>query len=716
MEEERQVDPAKLIDLGLLLAKSRSEAIEGRETCGIEQEWIEDEEYYEGIDDANRGENRTWRGKPPGQAALRNPNATSSTVFPNITRPYCEAAAARVGDMLLPTDDRSWAIKPTPVPALTSIVNGKIPIQIDRQIQEQVSPEMQAQTKKEIIDEITKDYQEATEKSNKAQRRIEDWHTECQYHAQMRTVIEDSSRAGTGVLKGPIPKKSMGYAFIGGKLQKDEDIKPVSRRVDFWNCFPDPACGENIHNGSYFWERDDITKKELYDLIDTPGYLEDQIVQILREGPKKASKEYDAGRGIYGLSDPQKAGMFEIWYGYCQLTKEDMESAGVKVKEELVFAQVTMVNNTIIKAALNPLDTGDFPYDFMPWQRRAGSPWGIGVARQIRTAQRMVVGACRNMMDNAGLAGGPMWIVDTTLIQPVNGVYELAPRKGWRPAENAVIKNMAEAFIFIEIPMIQEKLQNIIMLGLKLAEDTTGLPLIMQGQQGKAPDTVGGMQILNNNASTVLRRIARMYDDMITEPHVRRYYNYLLQYGENDDEKGDFSIDARGSSALVERDIQNQVIQQMASIVANPIFGKDPKKWMDEYLKSQHLDPKRFDYDDEEWQKIVEQLSQQPQDNSVAIAQLKAETAERIKAFEIQLTQQENDKDRAQEAAMKEVDLYIKQLESQGKSTVELNKVRAMLTANREKLNTQILLNGTNAATPAVEPKGRAPEGQAFQK
>jgi hypothetical protein len=79
-----------------------------------------------------------------------------------------------------------------------------------------------------------------------------------------------------------------------------------------------------------------------------------------------------------------------------------------------------------------------------------------------------------------------------------------------------------------------------------MAEDVTGLPQIMQGQQGQAPETVGGMQILQNNAGTVLRRIAKTYDDRITEPHVRRYYEWLMTYGD-DAEKGDFQIDARGS-------------------------------------------------------------------------------------------------------------------------------------------------------------------------
>jgi hypothetical protein len=73
-----------------------------------------------------------------------------------------------------------------------------------------------------------------------------------------------------------------------------------------------------------------------------------------------------------------------------------------------------------------------------------------------------------------------------------------------------------------------------------MMEDSTGLPMLLQGQLGKAPDTVGGMTMLNNNASAVLRRLARTFDDCVTEPHIRRYYAWLLQYGE-DDEKGDFS-------------------------------------------------------------------------------------------------------------------------------------------------------------------------------
>ncbi len=84
--------------------------------------------------------------------------------------------------------------------------------------------------------------------------------------------------------------------------------------------------------------------------------------------------------------------------------------------------------------------------------------------------------------------------------------------------------------------------------------------------------------IQNNNASTVLRRVIKLYDDLVTEPHTRRYYNHILQYSEDDDMKGEFNIVALGSSALIERDMANNAMVQIGNYITNPIFKKDPQR------------------------------------------------------------------------------------------------------------------------------------------
>jgi hypothetical protein len=145
--------------------------------------------------------------------------------------------------MLLPTDDRAWSIKPTPYPELSG---GVLPERIKQQVSEafpggsdEERQQYEAQTQAEVLDGMKALLDEANEKARRAERRIEDWHVECQWHAEVRRVIEDAVMSGTGVLKGPIPMMRKTVAYMDGKIQVRDEIKPVSKRVDRWNFFPD---------------------------------------------------------------------------------------------------------------------------------------------------------------------------------------------------------------------------------------------------------------------------------------------------------------------------------------------------------------------------------------------------------------------------------------------------------------------------------------------
>ena len=149
------------------------------------------------------------------------------------------------------------------------------------------------------------------------------------------------------------------------------------------------------------------------------------------------------------------------------------------------------------------------------------------------------------------------------------------------------------------------------------------MPAMLQGVRGDAPDTLGGMQLQNNNASGVLRRLAKRFDDYVSEPHVTRYYDWMMQHSDREDIKGDFQIDVRASSALVERDAQQQFLQTLLAASVNPAYGLDPAKLATELLKGQRYDPKRVQYDPEKLAQL------QDTSNPVAEAQaglIKAQT------------------------------------------------------------------------------------------
>jgi hypothetical protein len=80
------------------------------------------------------------------------------------------------------------------------------------------------------------------------------------YPLEMRKVLFDAARIGSGVLKGPIPteRKVQSFSVENGQGKLKIVAEGQARRdwMDVWNLFPAPGCGENIHDGDHILDRD----------------------------------------------------------------------------------------------------------------------------------------------------------------------------------------------------------------------------------------------------------------------------------------------------------------------------------------------------------------------------------------------------------------------------------------------------------------------------
>jgi hypothetical protein len=704
--QEKSFDETAIDAMAITLVALRKEAIEGRVQSGIETQWTEDEEFYQGYDDANRHEHVKVQLKPGEQERKKPLTSNGSTVFPNITAPYVDAAAARVGDMLMPTDDRNFATETTPIPDLME------------------SDEAQMQPTPAGMDSLSAQVSKANsvlatakQRAARVQEQIDDYLTECQYHAELRKAIDDAARIGSAVIKGPFPVKRKYTAVktnpATGESAMVQEIKtrPASKRIDPWNFFPDPACGETIHDGAYTFERDFITEKKLAALKGGEGpaaYFDDQIDACIDEGPDK--KNHSDTRLFVPNNEHSKRNVFEIWYCYVDMPAKEVEAAGIKLEDERDSLPViaTMVNDRVIKLALNPIEDGEFPYDVMPWRRKAGMPWGDGVGRQGRVGQRIVTAATRNLMDNAGASAKPHKVMTGDLEQDGDP---------WTWRANSDLPDVGRAMMFFVQPSLQAELTAIIQMGEQMMEKQTGMPLILLGMQGGVQETAAGRQIQNNNGTSVLRRIARLFDSCITEPHIRRYDKWIKIYSDDPELKGDVTIKARGSSALVERDIQNQQMPVLMNLSLNPAFEWDPVKTGEEYLKSQRFNPKTFQMSTERKQELASR--QPPPPPQIAVAQIREQGATQRQQLELQHEAQQADLDRG----LKKMELDVQtQIDAAALGSEErrmLETIKAELAGITMKLNTQRELSnikGAQAMTPPTEPAGRAPAGRAFQQ
>jgi hypothetical protein len=773
-EEERREQ------LGQVLVRHRNDAVTFRQNSGIEAQWAEDQAYYEGQDETSK--TAYYKGTSADSPLIAKPkNRYRSKVFLNITRPYVETAASKVIEVLSPSDEPMWSLDPTSIPEMPEKPSPLVqaaqlaqaappPGQPDpnAQMQGGMPPGAGPAPAQPPVDKNEEIIKAAKRAAAGAQLWIIDKLEQCDFAGQLRLVVDESARLGTGILRGPVPQVTRKMKVTSDpntgaeKIEVLEQIDPESKKISVWDAFPDPACGDNIHNGQFFIEHDTMVERQVRDLIGQPGYIEEALLSVIEEGPRTSANAI--------MSEPpheshdKAAARFHVWYYYGFLKREDVLAMKCGCEEGDAIANigvpviVTMINDTPVKAHLNPSAAGRFPYDFMCWQKVAGSPFGIGIARQIRSCQAILNSHVRAMMENAGLSSGPQIILARGAIVPADGNWEITPRKVWLLKADSDVQDVSQAFNSVVIPSVQAELLQAIEFALKMAENVTGLPILLQGQQGPSgvPETVGGMQILVANASSLLRRMARIFDDCVIKPHITAYYDWMMEYGDDPSIKGDFRIVAHGSSALVARDQRNIFITQVApQLMANPAFGIDPTKLFKEIARIAGIHaPETLMFSAEEMAALQQAQAQVP-DPKLQVAQINSETRLQVAAMQNETDQarimRDTDRDsvyvgletqRTQvSAATKMAELELRrelallEYANQNKITLDKLKTQLAIEAGRNDLQRELAtlptpdeiaatVRGENigsnpmpqVATPAVEPPGKAPNGQAFTK
>lgn len=654
---------SRLDKLSVFINSKRTEAVEARKTSGIETVWLSAEEAYLGIDDANRDQfsNARWA-KPTSMAGpitvdRKLASDNKSSAFVRLTSRYVDAGVAKLGEILFPVDDKPFSIEPTPVPDMVMQLSkdnpakpitppsqqpampGAMPgapagMQPPAQGMPQPGQPMPGQPAQPQPVELS-EAEKSEDMAKKAETRIYDWMVDCKAIRENRKVLHDSARIGVGVMKGPVPEIIPSQAIVknGGviALEMVQKIAPIIKRIDPWNLFPDPACGEDIHSGDFIFERDYISPKTLRELKDLreAGYIASQIEQVLNEGPGKCNITTESSHNQAVKRDKNR---FEIWYYYGSINRKGMEAAevdGLIDGKGDIFAIITMVNDTVIRATINPLSSGKFPYHAHAWSRRDGHWAGVGIAEQVSVPQRMVNALTRAMMNNAGLASGLQIIMDRTKITPADNNWQLTPNKMWYNTTENPMDDVRAAITSITFPDLHASFLAQIEYAFRLAEEATNIPLITQGQTGPTtPETLGATQLQNSNAATLLRSVGYSWDDAITEPIVRAYYEWLLLDPDvPNDEKGDFIINAHGSIAMVERAIQDQFLIQVLGMTQNPGFDLDPKKVAEEVLKSKHIDPRKVQMSEEDIAKRAQQPP--PEDPRITAAKIMAESRQK---------------------------------------------------------------------------------------
>lgn len=571
-----------------------------RQKTKIEQRWLEDLRAYHGRYDIVT------------EAKLED--AKRSRAFINLARAKSNAWGARLGDLLFPADGKNWGISPTPVPELADAAKAAAEkamrqheaaaAKVEQANAMEGSPEGQgpmlaeanehAQLALAADDEAAQaqaTLDEAAKRAESMEREIEDQLVECRYAPRSRDVIDDAVKIGPGIMKGPItgnrPRRR--WKQVDGnvyELESNPDPRPEYRRVDPWAFFPQMNA-TSMDDCEFTFERHIASKTELRKMAKRLGFSKQAVRNLLQGGPDNGStadlRHLNELREITGEGESVKD-RYVIWEYHGPLEKDEiavlLRSTGdeddakyadeierdVDILEEHMVVAWFCNDQMLLLHPDYPTDSNENLYSVFSFEKSEASVLGaIGIPRIIMDALRAANGAWRMMLDNAALSVGPQIVVDKSLIEPENGDWTLSAMKVWlKTGQELAATAGAAPFQIFNIPSNQPQLAGIIELALKFIDEEASLPMIAQGEQGVASPTMGGMSMLFNSANVVFRRVVRNYDDDLTEPVIRRLYDWNMQHSKKEHIKGDLQIVAQGTSVLLVREM---MAAQLAGIV-----------------------------------------------------------------------------------------------------------------------------------------------------
>lgn len=545
----------------------------------LEQSWLDDIRQYRGV---------------YAPSTLEKMHPKRSKAYIRLTRTKVKTVDSRLSDFLFPaTGDKNWNVEPTPIAQYSDEQVALLYQGYVQQTGQEPSPaQMQL-----MINET------ATERARQMSTKIEDQLTDLRYREVMKEVIHNGNLYGTGVLKGPMVNIKQDTKYVKAQdsdswmVQQFDNVTPFIEPVSIWDIFPDLSA-VNADDCNFIIQRHKMSKHKLGKLAHRSDFSGDFIHNYIKENPNGDFEDqyYDielqALGGVHKSStsnkkESKKYEVLEFW-GY--LDAQDLEQAGVTIPDNKqgsiqLAACVWVLGDRVIKACLTPIDGVKWPFYFYYYDKDETSIFGEGIPSIMRDVQELLNASFRGMLDNAAISAGPQIEANLDLLPEDEDPTDVYPFKVWlRSGSGADASAPA-----VRVLPVQSHTPEFLAMNEafeKYGDEVTTIPRYMWGDNpgSGAGRTASGLSMMMGSANITIKDQVKNFDDGITKPFITAMYHWNMQFGEDEAIKGDYAVQASGSSSLIAKEVYANSLMQFANLTANPGFA--PMVKQDNLLRS----------------------------------------------------------------------------------------------------------------------------------
>jgi hypothetical protein len=516
-----------------------------------------------------------------------------SKVYARVIAMKCRGASSLLRDVYL-APDRPWGLDPPDDPSIPDNILQSIGTLVASEVSGLAVATQAAGVQppdpgvmRDRVAQLTEAARQAAKKKAKqqaliAEDKIDEYLDNGGFYRALAEFIVDLPLFPFACIKGPVVRIVPTVTWTNGVANTENKPRMFWNRVSPFDLFFTP--GASAIEDAAVIERIHLTRADLNDLLDLPGYNTEGIRSVLddygRGGLNDDWDSTDSERAVQEnrenpvLNQSGRIACLE-YHGNVQgrMLKEYGFSAA-DVPDELrdYFVQAWLIGRYIIKVQLSPSPRKRHPYFITSFEKVPGTPVGNGLPDILNDIQDVCNATLRGLVNNLSISSGPQVVVNDERLAAGEDGDELYPWKRWHVVSQSMAGSSEKPIDFFQPQSNAQTLMQVYQYFTALADDHSAIPRYLSGEGGVggAGRTASGLAMLMGNASKILQTVAANIDRDVLTPLLSSLYDMVMLTDTSGLLTGEEQVKVMGVGVAVQRETQRSRQLELLQMTANP--------------------------------------------------------------------------------------------------------------------------------------------------
>lgn len=530
---------------------------------------------------------RTFKGQYDAVKLAEIDKFGGSRVYARLIAMKCRGATSLLRDVYL-APDRAWGIAPPDDPEIPASIKQSVMqlIQTEvgtmQQAGAQVSPDQIRDRTVQLI-EAARDAakRKARDQANVAEDKIDEILKEGGFYKAVAEFLVDLPIFPFACIKGPIVRILPDVKWNNGRATSVQIPKLCWQRISPFDVWFTPGVAD-IEDAAVI-ERSRITRAELNDCLDLPGYSKTAITNVLRDyGTGGINTDWDTTDAERAVMESRENPHYNrshmlsmlTYVGNCQgQLLRDWGLPGVPDINRDYYVEAQLIGQYVIKVQFSPSPRRRHSYYITSFEKVPGTPVGNGLPDILEDIQDVSNATLRSLVNNLSISSGPQVVVLEDRLSPGEDGDDLYPWKRWHMTSDPLGQASSVAPVtFFQPNSNAQELLTVYQAFSQMADDLSAIPKYLAGNgAGGAGRTASGLAMLMGNASKVLQTVAANIDRDVYDPLLSNLFDLIMLTDQSGLLTGEEKVQVLGVNVALQKETERSRQLEFLQITANPI-------------------------------------------------------------------------------------------------------------------------------------------------